>query len=289
MFETGEVYCGQAVDVVRRYAQHVKNHTDVVGIAFKEITAEKLDDEERFCIESLEEMGWPLRNVTFTSLPKGESRFDSIMSLDDQSRWLNDVSFRPRGASRPENADVRRKHAGKFKRLLQNPKGNEAVRVLAAYIDAALPIPETTELDFWAVSCVLERRRDLCVLSRVNLNMQEVMTFVEDDGQLWTTWHCAKSPLAARKTREYRNLRRLARRLKLNVDDHRYTSGGPDQVSLTVCGASAAIELIEDPSVLRAIRLMNLRLMKKGPTYYGRTHCFDLAGAAYRILNETRV
>jgi hypothetical protein len=41
--------------------------------------------------------------------------------------------------------------------------------------------------------------------------------------------------------------------------------------------AATAKAFIVDPGIVTAIRLLNLRLMKKGPCVYGRFHCMDLA------------
>jgi hypothetical protein len=45
-FKTGEVYGGQAVDVTRRYAQHLKTHKDVTKIHFQQVGKSKLDAVE---------------------------------------------------------------------------------------------------------------------------------------------------------------------------------------------------------------------------------------------------
>ena len=279
IFDSGELYCGQATDATRRFAQHSKNHRDIVAMTFKSVAKEDLDEEEQACIEALEEDGWPLRNVVFTSVPKGESDFDLVMSVEDQERWLNDTEYRPRRDTRPDDPDIRRKHAAKFQRLLANPAGSDALEVLSAYIVAALPAPEASELSFWAASCMVGGMKDLRLLSRMNLNMQEVMTLIEANSKLHVTWHCAKSPLEAIGDKAFEALRQ---RFGFWTEDHRYRPGGPDQIWIGVDSTEAALDLLQDPTMIRARRLMNLRLMKKGPSYYGRTHCFALADAAYK-------
>lgn len=278
IFESGEMYCGQAVDATRRFVQHLKNHRDIVAMTFKRVLKEGLDEDEQACIETLEGEGCPLRNVVFTSIPKGESDFDLVMSVEDQDRWLDDVEYRPRGDLRPDDPDIRRKHVAKFHCFLKNPVGNDAVKVLHRYIDVAIPIPEATELSFWAISCMVKSTRELRVLSRMNLNMQEVMTLLEANGNLEITWHCAKSPLEKLSDKAFDA---LEQRYGLWFDDHRYRPGGPDQIWIGVKGVHAALDLLREPAVIQSMRLMNLRLMKKGPSYYGRTHCFSLADAAY--------
>jgi hypothetical protein len=69
-FSNEEFYVGEAVDVTRRYAQHRKTHADIEQIAFKQVPRGKLDEGERSLIWRLKRQGWPLRNVTFASLPQ---------------------------------------------------------------------------------------------------------------------------------------------------------------------------------------------------------------------------
>jgi hypothetical protein len=109
-FANGEFYAGQAVDVTRRYVQHRKTHDDIDKIAFKRVPRNKLNDEERTVIWHLEQKGCSLRNVTFTSIPKGESDFDLVMSIEEQERWLNDLDYVEDSGDRLTNPDVRRKY-----------------------------------------------------------------------------------------------------------------------------------------------------------------------------------
>ena len=38
-----EHYAGQAIDVTRRYVQHIKNHIDIVKLSFKRVLQKKLN------------------------------------------------------------------------------------------------------------------------------------------------------------------------------------------------------------------------------------------------------
>ncbi len=77
---------GQAMNVVRRYAQRCVAYADIEKMSFKLIPNDDLDAEERYVIGVLETGGHPLRNVTFASMPKGDSDFDFIIPLEDQER-----------------------------------------------------------------------------------------------------------------------------------------------------------------------------------------------------------
>jgi hypothetical protein len=85
-FANGEIYLGQALDVTLRYVQHRKVHADIERISFRRVAKVILNDEERGLIWSLEQSGHRLRNITLTSIPKGESDFGLIMSVEEQNR-----------------------------------------------------------------------------------------------------------------------------------------------------------------------------------------------------------
>lgn len=86
-FANDEHYVGQSVDVVRRYSDHRKNHTDIERISFKVIPEIDLDQEEKNLIAALEHQ-FPLRNISLTTFYYGDSDFDQIMSTDEQNKWL---------------------------------------------------------------------------------------------------------------------------------------------------------------------------------------------------------
>ena len=64
---------------------------------------------------------------------------------------------------------------------------------------------------------------------------------------------------------------------ELEISSHHYKPGGNDQVNLSVLGKDAALRLLQDEEVKLAIRLLNLRLMRKGACQYRTSHCLDLA------------
>jgi hypothetical protein len=53
--------------------------------------------------------------------------------------------------------------------------------------------------------------------------------------------------------------------------------GGDDQINLFTRSVADAKSLFEDNVMVKSMRLMNMRLMRKGPCTYSRYHCFDLA------------
>jgi len=293
-FLNGEFYAGQAIDVSRRYIQHRNTHTDIEKISFKPTSQDCLDDIEKKVIWRLEQYGLPLRNIVFTSVPKGESDFDFIMPPDEQIRWLNDHSFVDFEGERLVDPVLRRKYRTRYERFSKTQYANEIIDVLKTYIKVGIPVARRSEVSFWAVSCgrnigeVFSRTstgnnatsagwQTVKVYSRVNVNWQEVLTAFTYEGQLWFSLHVARSPLE--KSFDV-SLDRLFRKYpEVDNTDHRYIPGGQDQTSFDV-PATIVKSFITDTSVTLAIRLLNLRLMKKGACAYGRFHCMDLADKA---------
>lgn len=267
-FSNGEYYAGKAVDVTRRYIQHQKNHKDIIEISFKHVAPEKLDSDEQEIIWTLEQKGYSLRNVVFTSLPKGESDFDLIMPLESQQSWLRDMNIvRENDGDRITDPGLRRKFRAHYERLFNTQYADQVIKAVKVYICFCIPVPHQSEVSFWSVSCMPEQG----VYLRINLYWQEVLTVFNKNGDLWVSLHVAKSPLSQEKlsplTKSYQDLQIL---------EHQYKPGGTDQLNLLVPLKSCKA-VITDRCVLPAIRLFNLRLMKKGPCNFGRYHCLDLA------------
>lgn len=271
-FANGESYVGQTVDVTRRYVQHRKAYDgDIEEIAFKPVARGKLDEEERSLIWRLEEKGWRLRNIALASIPQGESDFDLVMPPDEQERWLNDLNHVGDDSERLVDLELRRRYRGRFQDLLEMPRAEEAIEVLQTYVRVAIPAVRRGEVSFWSCSCLPKAH----VYSRVTVNWQEVFTVFTGFNDLRFSVHLARSPLQQALGDTLGPL--LTRHPTLRHTHHRYAPGGQDQTSFEIKGAKAAIKVLADEDVLRGIRLLNLRLMQKGPCVYGRNHCLDLA------------
>lgn len=270
-FSNGELYAGQAIDVTRRYAQHRFKHKDIVKISFRQVPRIHLNNEERTVIWALERDGQVLRNITFASMPKGESDFDLVMAPKEQHRWLEELSYVDEGGDRLVDPALRLRYHERFQSLLDMPHANEALDVLKTYVRVGIPAIRRGEVSFWGCSCLPASS----VYSRINVNWQEVLTVFKSDGSLWFSFHLADSPLEGPFGDNPGLL--FERHPTLEWEDHCYAPGGSDQIRLLIRGAENAKTFITDQDILPAIRLFNLRLMQKGPCTYGRFHCMDLA------------
>ncbi len=275
-FTNGDFYAGQALDVTRRYVQHRKVHNDIEKISFKQVAEAKLDEEERTAIWALEKNGCSLRNIVFTSIPKGEADLDLIMPVEEQERWLADTNYIDSRGTRVVEPDLRRKYSRKFQSFSTMPYADRVIEVLRSYVQVGIPAFLRSEVSFWACSCLPGHKDpDSTLYSRVNINWQEVLTIFAYDRNVYTSIYLARSPLERIFGDGLYML--LEEYPTLEIDDQLYGPGGQDQIHLTIKSLRHAQSLLLEREVVRAIRLFNLRLMKKGPCTFGRYHCLDLA------------
>lgn len=280
-FLNGERYVGRASDVVKRFAQHRLVHPDLAQFTFKPVRRADVADEERRCIHILEARGMPLRNLAEMSVVTGERMFDKVVTPDDQQRWLDcdpTLIDDPRGEV---DKDLRRRYQRRFETYKSLELARDASLLLGAYLQAAIPLPNRTELTFWSMSCLPNGS----AYSRVNLNMQEVFTVTEYAGELATTFHLAKSPFERELGPTWQS---QLEEWGWPFDLHYWKPGGGDQFQL-FADFELSIFFLLHPLAQEAMSLLNLRLMRKGPTYYGPSHCIDLVTDAHSAYEQRSV
>jgi hypothetical protein len=268
-FATGEFYVGQARDVNRRYTQHRKVHPDIEAITVRWVRRDLLNTIEREVLQKLHDEGIALRNISLISIPRGESDFDQIMAMEEQQRWLDDLSFVSDEGERLQNDDLRRKYARSYQRLLSLPNNDLAINTLRAYVKVGIPAIKRGEALYWACTCLPSDS----IYARVNINWQEVCYAYMQNGRLWFSLYMARSPLEAAKRSWWFLYLRYPGIQRTNL---MHDPGGFDQVNYRV-PAEAMPAFLRNEDVARAIRIFNLRLMKKGLCNYRRNHCLDLA------------
>lgn len=267
----GEYYAGQAVDVTRRYVQHLKNHGDIVKISFKTVPIKKLDDVEQTVIHTMENKGMPLRNIAYTSIPHGESDFDLVMPVKEQEQWLKNLGISgDKYKQRIVDESLRRKYRGRLTSFMKEEYANQVIKLLRSYVQLCLPAARRGEVSFWVISCLPQKN----VYSRINIYWPEVLTVFFHKKELWVSLHLASSPFENLPDKSWNKLDKSYPSLKFF--DHKYEKGGPDQVNIEIL-ANKFEDFIRDPEILYAIRLFNLRLMKKGTCVRKNNHCLDLA------------
>jgi hypothetical protein len=270
-FSNGEYYAGQAIDVTRRYVQHIKNHDDIVRISFMRVPPKKLNSVEQNTIHALESKGISLRNIAYTSYPRGDSDFDLVMTVKEQEKWLKEPGMAgDKTINRMVDNELRRKYRRRFALFQKEKYANQAIDDLRTYVQYCIPAARRGEVSFWAVSCLPQKN----VYARINIYWQEVLRVGVDEEGLWFSFHLALSPFGKLTDKQWD---KLINDYPLHISDHIWKPGGPDQFNILLFSQDNFQRFVRDPRILPAIRIFNLNLMKKGACNWGKNHCLDLA------------
>ena len=275
-FADGARYLGRTNDFVRRLGQHRKNHPDIERVTFKRVALRDQSDLERADIHALEAGGMRLRNIAEMSLIVGERDLDDLVSAEEQLRWLDDPNSVADDSDRPDDPGLRDRYARRYAAFTSLDQAADAIDVLARYLPVALPAPRRTEMSFWSLSCLPSNGR-YDVVARMNLNMQEVLTLQIRGAVVLGSFHLASSAFVRTLGPKWRT---SFQRRGLDSTDHAYKPGGHDQFNVHVSGVARIREFLDWDVAQEAMRTLNLNLMRKGPSYYGANHCFQLADAA---------
>lgn len=281
-FANDEIYVGQAIDVRRRYAQHSKNYNDIVRVSFKCTAPHKLNKEEKTTIEILERQRFHLRNIVHTSISYSPSPFDELMTSEDQFKWLHNNTYIDKTEERVNDLGIRKKYQARYEKFLKLPQASEAIEILKSYVNNCIPSFKSGEMYYWCCTCLLEKRpNDTLIYSRININWQEVFTVGTQDDRLFFSWHLANSPIRLTWKNYnfyHQNIYETITSNEALLTEHRYKPGGQDQIQVELGGdVHKAINFMNNPDILYAIKSFNLNLTRKGANPYFKFHCFDLA------------
>lgn len=279
-FSDDTYYIGQAIDAVKRFAQHRKNYDNIERFWFQPIKKENLNEVEQQLIHEAEMQGLLLTNKTFVSNIIGETDLDLLISRTEQENWLeNDIELSNDGYDL--YSTVAPKHIIKYRRNFDNLKQVESYsllkRILNLYIQKCLPAFKKTELSFWSLSCMPSTNgntypRYFCV----NVNAMEVFVLGYERKTRKSFAFFVLTSLFFDNDTE---LDRLYNKYK-NIEARRsdYRAAGADQVVFHFSDLGELEDiLLTEPKIIRSIKELNLRLMRKGGTIYSPFHCFDLA------------
>lgn len=289
-------YIGQAVDVVRRFSQHLKNYNQIDGLTFLTSPKSKLDLRERDLIHKAEQAGLTLLNVIHVSSVVGETDLDVLLGEDVLDRWvenpeeenLNDNDTMPITLSFAHNERA----SLKLNQLEAHPMFEAALIQLFGFLDTAIPYPRVSEYSFWAVSAMPgTNRNSLPRMLCVNASIMEVFCvgyYLEDDctDLTWSLMNVASDVFYE----GFGNLEAFELEhpdVSVNTAPS-YRDGGRLVIQLVAYTQNCMINLLLDQRVTKAAAMLCLRLMRKRPTIFSKFHCPQLASAAlsYRKLSD---
>jgi len=282
-FSDSSIYIGQAVDVVRRFSQHRKNHNNIVGFSFIRVNKKKLDQVERDLIHKAEELDFVILNVVHATNVVGDTDLDLVVSRQEQEHWLNNPAH-ANGADKsprielPEN--MVKRSIVKHEKLKKYPNYDATVDLLKIYTQSCVPKPKRTEYSFWSLSCLPGTNKSTWPrLAVVNIGVMEVLVlghFKESKDKMWGFVTVASDVLFSKgRLRTQVKFALFLPRVRMRKGE--YKDAGQHQITLYADGEDNLRKLLQNKNVQNAAAHLNLRVMKKRATIYGKHHCSDLA------------
>ena len=277
-FSDGTFYIGQAVDAVRRFAQHRKNYDTITQYWFQSITKLQLDAVEQRLIRRAEQAGLLLTNKTFVTNVIGETDLDLLVSPAEQQTWAETGNALANdgidlGQTVGERAKV--KYRQNFLQLVQDARYPQLRTLLKEYIQRGLPAYKKTEQSFWALSCLPSTNKStyprFCSL---NVNGMEVLVAgMKKKSQkpfVFTIVSGSMFPTVAEKLR-------FQKAYASQIEESNYRAAGADQYAISFRSLETLHKALErEPTFRKSIRELNLRMMRRGGTVFAPYHCFDL-------------
>ncbi|MFI7496754.1 GIY-YIG nuclease family protein [Kocuria sp. M4R2S49] len=272
--EDGSQYVGQAVDIVRRCADHVRRagHAPgerILAVHFAPAPKADLDQLEQRVVTFHEDLEAKLRNKLLTGNPVGDSPLNATFDEAEQLAFLADAedlaSVDPVAATRPPRGVAMKPGSA---RLLARADAGIVLDVLAVYLLHALPAPVATEGKFWHLSAPMRLAGSgLWVLARLTVQNVGTLYVLEDPVQgVYATLNLAPRPV-------------LPSGYGAQETDH-YSSNGPMQQARLY--PEVVLEsLTGDPVFRTSARRAAVGLMRKGPSMKASSHDRGLADAVY--------
>lgn len=222
-------------------------------------TRVELNELERELIREAERARLPLRNIDQMSVVSGVGPLEAEVSVALQEEWTGDprgTNLRDALAREPFTDDQCRPFVARHRRFQAHPAAPAALRVLRTYVNGCLLLPRRTERDFWSLSCL--PGTDAARLACISVGRMETLVLTAGGGFVVL----ADDELTDPARRRYRRA--------LRASD--YAAAGAHQVVLEASSLAALSDVLEDDDVARAAALLSYRVMRKGRTWYSRSH-----------------
>lgn len=279
----GTHYIGQAIEVVRRFAQH-RSRYEIEGFSFIRTPQIKLDLLEREKIRLAESLDLRLINFIHTTVVTGEADLDLVMPEAEQREWVGSGKYHfKRDRSEPivlSQAHLDR-YAERMKQFQSHPQSDLAVGLLRQYLINCLPAPRRTEYSFWSVSCLPSTGRGtferLFCVSAASMELFVVLCSKKNIEDVWGFVTVSENALCA-MIPDPEDFKKTHTSVDFTV--YPYRDAGEDQITLRVWGAAALKRLLADEVVQIAGGILAQRVMRKRPTFYAQYHCSQLAQLA---------
>lgn len=278
----GACYVGQARDVAARFPALRRTCGPVERISLRALApdVQALDQAEHEALALLARAGVRLLNSIHPLLSARGCDFDLLVGPQEQRRWLEANPLAPLAGddTRPQvTLDGHARTAARFQALARRPDRDLVLDVLRRYTRGCLPWPRRSEQTYWGVSCMPPAPPAWPRLACFQAGTAEVCALghaADAPDRLWLWMNLARAPLL----QVYPSSARLRRQHpRVRLEPLRFAPGGMALLQAAVRDHAAALQLLADPAVLRAARLLNLQLMRLRANQYAFQHCFLLA------------
>lgn len=179
--------------------------------------------------------------------------------------------------ARTDSPELRLKYVARFEKLLRRPQTQEALEILGRYGRDCIPIPRTTERDYWSVSCLPSTPGKALV--RVNASWMELFALYADGEGIRANFLVHLSDFTTDHSVDQVKVDEsfLERCVAAPEDVGCFFPRGEDIFGVKVRGIRSIRRFMTNRRALRAIRAFNLTHMNRGRNAYQASHCYSLA------------
>jgi hypothetical protein len=199
------------------------------------------------------------------------NKFDEIMSIDVQQKWLEDLNFVGNVGSRAVDShpewrltDEQQEYTEKYRNFRRQPYYGSVIEILRIYVRLSIPVIHRGENLWWA--CSIHPQQGSTLIARINM-AQTVFEVNEVQGAPCFSWYIRNEQLE----------KVFGKSLSEKTTPVRLQKGGRNQVILDILDEKEAFELINNSVFLREIRKFNLQVARAGSVANRNYHCFALA------------
>jgi hypothetical protein len=212
-------------------------------------------------------------------------RLDAVMTPAEQQAWVRDriaLVDTPTRLDAPRHRIARRPD---YHRLLEQPDFELLGVVLRVLTQATIPRPRSTEGRFWSLSAMpgaMEGQAPSRVSRLATLMVRDLATavfarHVDHPGEIQGRVSVSRASLE-RSTGSLDAFQRSWPELLVEGGAGE-PGAGPDVCTIHFVDATHLLDVLMDDrhDLVQAARVLNLRLMRQGPTSHHNGHCMDLA------------
>lgn len=300
-FDNGQCYVGQSVSIAKRLGQHQLVHRDIVQIRVQADPAATESDRplpyllgrERELIHDAQNARLVMRNrAEMTVIPHNGQPLDrELLSPELRRDWIGDpIGVNRRDLSGKSIFSPTQRNVETYRdavATMLERAGADAAAVMDcihAYVTRCLPIPLSTEYQYWTLSTPkVKSRKGLCRLSCVSVGFTEVLTIFAWRDACAGIVQVSATELWGEPGEDDTAVGRFYRNHPgVEVSAADYKDSGPDNVVLHAPSIKSLALLLDDTTVTRAAATAALNLMRvrKSGDKRKESHNPHLAGVA---------